>query len=56
MVGFALVRVRLLLLLVVERRQGPAGWTKMGGGWLVVVVLVLAKAKAKKGLKMGLPR
>ena len=44
------MRVRLLLLLVVERRQGPAGWTKIGER------LVVELAKAKKGLKMGLPR
>ena len=47
----ALVRLRLLLPLVVERRQGPAGCTKMGGGRLAVLL-----AKAKKGLKTGLPR
>ena len=47
----ALVRPMLLLPLVVERRQGPAGCTKMGGGRLAVVL-----AKAKKDLKMGLPR
>ena len=46
----ALVRLRLPLV-VVERRQGPAGCTKMGGGRLAVVL-----AKAKKDLKMGLPR
>ena len=45
----ALVRLRLPLV-VVERRQGPAGWTKMGG------CLVVLLAKAKKGLKMTLPR
>ena len=44
----------MLLLLGVERRQGPAGWTKMGGGLVVVVFVELAKAK--KGAKMGLPR
>ena len=47
----AVVRLRLLLPLVVERRQGSAGCTKMGGERLAVVL-----AKAKKGLKMGLPR
>ena len=41
------------MLVVVVRRQGPAGWTKMGGGLVVVLVVF---AKAKKGAKMGLPR